>query len=109
MLRAHPREFRRDVVALARRREMLRALHHARRDFESCLFRWATRAEIDEAARRTSRASRARSTVRRVAAHPPHTSGHAHPPAGPRTRWRASSRDGDLPGAEVVHGAAVSG
>ena len=48
MPRAHPEEFRRDVVALARRHEM--PMSQIAKDFgisESCLFRWVKQAEID--------------------------------------------------------------
>lgn len=49
MPRSHPEEFRRDVVALARRHEM--PMIQIAKDFgisESCLFRWVKRAEVDE-------------------------------------------------------------
>ena len=52
MPRAHPEEFRRDVVALARRHEM--PMSQIAKDFgisESCLFRWVRQAEVDAGAR----------------------------------------------------------
>ena len=52
MPRAHPEEFRRDVVALARRHEM--PMSQIAKDFgisESCLFRWVKQAEVDDGVR----------------------------------------------------------
>ena len=52
MPKAFPEEFRRDVVAVARRREG--SMAQVARDFgisESCLARWVKRAEIEEGSR----------------------------------------------------------
>lgn len=52
MPKAFPEEFRRDVVAVARRREV--SMAQVARDFgisESCLARWVRRAEVEEGAR----------------------------------------------------------
>jgi transposase len=52
MPRAFPAEFRRDVVAVARRKEA--PLSQIARDFgisESCLHRWVKRAEIEDGVR----------------------------------------------------------
>ena len=49
MPKAFPEEFRRDVVAVARRREV--SMAQVARDFgisESCLVRWVRRAEIED-------------------------------------------------------------
>lgn len=49
MPRAHPEEFRQDVVASARRHEM--PMSQITKDFgisESCLIRWVRQAEIDD-------------------------------------------------------------
>jgi transposase len=52
MPKAFPEEFRRDVIAVARRRET--SLSQIARDFgisQSCLNRWVKRAEIEEGVR----------------------------------------------------------
>lgn len=52
MPKAFPEEFRRDVVAVARRREA--PMSQVARDFgisESCLARWVHQAEIEDGAR----------------------------------------------------------
>ena len=52
MPKAFPLEFRRDVVAVARRKEA--PLSQTARDFgisESCLHRWVSRAEIEDGVR----------------------------------------------------------
>lgn len=52
MPKAFPEEFRRDVVAVARRREA--PMSRVARDFgisESCLSRWVRRAEIEDGQR----------------------------------------------------------
>jgi len=52
MPKAFPEEFRRDVVAVARRREV--SLSQVAKDFgisQSCLSRWVRRAEIEDGQR----------------------------------------------------------
>ena len=52
MPKAYPKEFRRDVVAVARRRES--SMRQVARDFgisETCLQRWVKRAEIEDGVR----------------------------------------------------------
>ena len=52
MPKAFPEEFRRDVVAVARRREA--SMRQVAKDFgisESCLARWVKRAEIEDGVR----------------------------------------------------------
>lgn len=52
MPKAYPLEFRRDVVAVARRRES--SLRQVAKDFgisETCLHRWVRRAEIEDGRR----------------------------------------------------------
>ncbi len=52
MPQAHPLEFRRDVVAVARRKEA--PLSQIAKDFgisESCLHRWVSRAQIEDGVR----------------------------------------------------------
>ncbi len=52
MPKAYPEEFRRDVVAVARRKET--SLRQIAKDFgisETCLHRWVRRAEIEDGVR----------------------------------------------------------
>lgn len=52
MPRAYPKEFRRDVVAVAQKRES--SLRQVAKDFgisETCLHRWMKRAEIEDGVR----------------------------------------------------------
>jgi transposase len=52
MPKAYPKEFRRDVVAVARRREA--PMRQIAKDFgisETCLHRWIKRAEIEDGVR----------------------------------------------------------
>ena len=52
MPKAYPVEFRRDVVAVARRKET--SLRQVAKDFgisETCLHRWVSRAEIEDGVR----------------------------------------------------------
>ena len=125
MPKPFPEEFRRDVVAVARKGEA--PLRQIAKDFgisEACLHRWLKIADLEDGIDRRTEARRSRTSprscakrdkriklleqeaevLRRAVGLPrPGTSTQNDVPAGPRPRRRRSSRHGDLPGARLLH------
>src|SRR5580698_5203524 len=115
MPKAFPLEFRRDVVAVARKGEA--PLAQIARDFgisESCLHRWLKLADIEDGARpgvtsqesaelrelrkRNKTLEQENEILRRAAAFFARESPQNEIPAGPRPCRRRDPRRGDLPG-----------
>jgi putative transposase len=119
MPKAFPEEFRRDVVAVARRKEA--PMSQIAKDFgisESCLHRWVHRAEIEDGVRegltlaeqaeirelkkRNRLLEQENEVLRRAAIYLGQASTQNDVPAGPRACRRRDPRHGDLPGARVL-------
>lgn len=119
MPKPFPEEFRRDVVAVARKREA--PLTQIAKDFgisEPTLHNWFKKADIEdgnrpgmtkdesaelrEAKRRIRLLEQEAEVMRRAVAYLSRTSTQNDVPAGPRPRRGRDSRHGDLPGARLL-------
>ena len=112
MPKPYPREFRENVVAVARQGN--EGLAQIAKDFgiaESCLRNWLSAADADDGKRGDPKARRLSSCVSSTAAGPrpicPRASTQNDVPAGPSpcrpVRAVARAGDGDLPAAGLLH------